>query len=159
MSIQVDLAAGEKLLFETGQFNPWWYIGVFMVAMVPPFIIGIALIVVIFRVDKKSGVAITDSRLIRHRQYPWPGKFSHAEMDLALIRHVGRDNLSEFVDTGFLNRIFRLGNIDIEYEKAGELETISLEGIRNPKGFIRALREAQKGVSTESLDAGNGLSD
>lgn len=140
-----DLDPGEKVLCEGRRSSSWMYVFGAVLALTPPFVLGIALLIATYVVDGKSGAVVTNRRLVQHRQWPWPGKFSHAEIELKHITSAGKSGIGGFdLEQNFLNRILGLGDIEIHHDMGGNRSIIWLNGIKNPKKFIKAIRTAME---------------
>lgn len=144
MDSELQLEPHEILIFETQIGSSTMYVVAVVLTFIPPFIFGIALFLLTRWVDKRSQLWITDSRLVQYRQLPWPGKFSFSDVELKYIVHVGRDVGQGLTspDQSILNRLLKLGDINVHFDKNQHAGIVFLRGIKNSKACKRELKAA-----------------
>jgi len=145
-----ELEPNEEILHQAQRGSSSMYILGIGLTLLPPFVFGIALLIATYMVDKKSGTVVTNRRLVQHRQWPWPGKFSHGEVELKYITKVGKEGIGGFdIEQGFLNKVLGLGDIEIYLDMEGRRDILFLHGVKKPKSCIAAIKAARDNVLNE----------
>jgi hypothetical protein len=139
------LMENESLIFETREgMIVTLLIGIFF-TFIPPFFWGPIIIAFSIYLEKNSGVKVTDKRLIIFQKGFLPQKYFVYEIPLSQISNAKKVTVfKNFVwDFGMniINRLFRISDIDIEFDSVDGKQVFCISDIKKSKELLKILRE------------------